>query len=481
MTADVVTGSYVANSAIPASQRFTPGASSPNAVQVTLHAKADLFFGASILGVSDLDITRSATAATAQMASFSVGSGLASVQGGVANAVLGGLTGSQVNLSVMDYNALAGANVDLLQYSQALQTDMSLQGASFNSVLSSKVSQSESLKVLASLLTTNGQTEAGTAMQAISAASSTVNQANLGNVIDLGPYGSQSNENANSGAGIQVNALQLADAMLEAGQGGHELKLALGSNVPGLTNSNVWLAIGQRPQGSPWVTITDADTVIVRTAQARLYIDGSVSPAGLNGLGVTALDAPVYVELASAEAKLTSLTCPAGSGSGATPELVTLSVNPSVGQIAFGSVDPTKLSNFSAEPTISPATILSVAGLVSATAKTDVNLGGDDWQPLAFTGNDISSDTMKSVSTNNVAQATVASLLANTNVQVNALGFALPLSTSSISSNVTSDLGSAAGSLDSILNTTTGVLGLKLGQGDAWVNGVRCGDAALVA
>jgi uncharacterized membrane protein len=303
VTTTTTIGAYVADSTVPSGKRFTAGGASPNAVQVTLTTKADLFFGASILGVSTLPITRTATAASAQMASFSIGSGLASLQGGVANALLTGLTGSSVSLSVMDYQALATANIDLLQYSQALQTDMHLQGVSFNQVLSGSISQSESLKVLGNLLTSGGQTEAGSAVQQLAAAASTSTPAQLNQVIDLGPYGNQSNQNANSGAGISVNALQLATAMLELAQGGRQVQLSLGSTVPGLESVTLWLAIGQRPNNSPWIAVADDGSVVISTAQARIYLDAQLGPGSLGSLGslgVASVNVPIFVQLASA-------------------------------------------------------------------------------------------------------------------------------------------------------------------------------------
>ena len=75
--------------------RFVAGGASPNAVQVTLNTKVDLFFAVPFLRVPTLTISRTATAAQAQEASFSIGSGLLGVQGGVANSVLAFQTGAR--------------------------------------------------------------------------------------------------------------------------------------------------------------------------------------------------------------------------------------------------------------------------------------------------------------------------------------------------------------------------------------------------
>ena len=410
------------------------------------------------------------------MAAFSVGSGLASLQGGVANAVLTDLTGSQVSLSVMDYNALATANVDLLQYSQALQTDMSLQGVSFNNVLSSQISQGEALKVLGNVLTSDGQAQAGAAINELATAAGNTVPAQLSQVISLGPYGDQDHTGANSGAGIAVNALQLASAMLELSQGGRQVQLQLGSTVPGLENLTLWLAIGQRPNNSPWVAVADDGSVVISTAQARIYLDAQLLPGTLSSLGVAAVNVPIYVEIASAQAKLSSLTCPSATA----PESVTLSANPSVGELALGSVNTSQLSNFSNELTVTPATLISLP-LVTATGTATVNIGGPDWQPVTFSASDIQSDKVKTVSTTNIAEASVASLLASLNIQVQVAGLGLGLGTSAIAPALQSTLTGAAANLDTVIDSATNLLGVQLGTASVWVDGVRCNDAALVA
>ncbi len=475
VTADVVTGVYAPNGAIPASERFVPNGASPNAVRVTLTTRADLFFGASILGVSTIPIRRTATASAAQEASFSIGTGLASLQGGIANALLGGLTGSQISLSVMDYNALASANVDLLQYSQALQTDLQLTGASYNTVLSANTSQHQALQVLGDVLTSEGQNQAGAAMQTIANAASASAPAQLGQLIDLGPYGGQDHVGGGSGVGVGVNALQLATALLEVAQGGRQVQFDLGATVPALSTVTAWLAIGQRPANSPWITVTDSNSVIVRTAQARLYIDAQLVPAvGL--LGVSTVDAPIYVEIASAEAKLSGLTCKSRGA----PEAASLSVAPSVGEIALGQVDTSQLNNFDTELPIAPATLVRTP-VLTATGQAEADLGGADWQTVSFSASDIQAHATKTVSTDNVAQATVGSLLGTLNVQVQSAGLNLGLGGDAVAPAIETTLESAADSLDALLDSLTGLLGVRLGYADVQIDGVRCNDAALVA
>jgi len=478
MQTAIVLGTYVPNSTIPAAQRFTAGGTTPNAVQVTLTAQAQLFFGQAILGQSSIPIKRTATAATAQAASFSLGSGLASLQGGVANALLSGLTGSSVALSVSDYNALAAANVDLLQFSQALQTKLNLQGASFTQVLSSNVSTGQALSVLSTLLNTGGNDPAAQAISTIATAAGTTTPANLQQLIDLGPYAAQDHAGPATGAGVSVNALQLASAILQLSQGGHQIQLSLGGTIPGLASTTVWLAIGQRPSSSPWLTVNDDGTVTVYTAQTRLYIDAQVAPGAgaLNSAGVALVNIPLYVQTASAAAKLSSLSCPTST----TAPAVTLAVEPSVGQINLGQINTASLNNFSQPLTPTPATLINLL-LIQVTGQAQVNLGGGSWQPVSFSQADIAAGTTKTVSTNNIAQATAASLLPNTTLQVQLLGLNILLGQLGVTSAVQQLLTSVAPSLDAVINAAEGLLGVQLGQAMVTVNGLRCNDAALVA
>lgn len=474
----VATGVYVPDSSISAGQRFTAGGANPNAVRVTLTAPAQLFFGQAILGKSTVTISRTATAASAQAASFSLGSGLAGLQGGIANALLSGLTGSTVSLSVSDYNALASANVDLLQYSQALQTKLNLQGVSYNQVLSSNVSTGQALSVLSTLLDTGGNDPAAQAITKVATAAGTATPANLQQLVDLGPYANQDHADPATGAGVSVNALQLTSAILQLSQGGHQVQLQLGATVPGLASTTAWLAIGQRPSNSPWLTVNDDGTVTIYTAQTRLYIDAQVAPGAgaLSSAGVSLVNIPLYVQAASAEAKLSSLSCPASTTSPA----VTLAVQPSVGQIQLGQINTAALNDFTTPLTVSKATLVNLA-LLQVTGQADTTIGGASWQPVSFSQADIAAGTIKTVATNDIAQATVASLLPNTTLGVQVLGLGIGLGQLSITSAVQQLLTSVAPSLDTVINSLSGLLGVQLGQAMVTVNGLRCHDAALVA
>jgi uncharacterized membrane protein len=155
-------------------------------------------------------------------------------------------------------------------------------------------------------------------------------------------------------------------------------------------------------------------------------------------------------------------------------------VAPSVGSISLGSVNTSTLNNFAQPEVVSPAVLLNL-GLIQATGTATVNLGGQSWQPVPFSATDIAAGTVKTVQTNNIAQATAASLLSQTQIGLNLAGAALLLGQTPITSALSSTLTTAAPSLDQLLNGVTGLLGVGLGEADVKIDGLRCKGAALVA
>jgi uncharacterized membrane protein len=241
-----------------------------------------------------------------------------------------------------------------------------------------------------------------------------------------------------------------------------------------VASTSAWLAIGQRPANSPWIAITDANTVIVTTAQARLYIDTKVAPASALS-GVASIDVPMIMELASAQAKLSSITW----GTTSAGNSVSLSVTPSVGEVALGQIDTSDLSDFNDTLAISPAQMVNVL-LLKVTGSAQVNVGGNDWQTVSFDGSDIAAGTIKTVQTTNIASETFSSLLGNLNLNVQLLGLNLGLGQSAVTTTVQNTLKTVATPLDGAINNLTGLLGVGLGEADVRINGVRCNDVALV-
>ncbi|MET0545290.1 MAG: pilus assembly protein TadG-related protein, partial [Caulobacterales bacterium] len=259
----VTPGDYTADRALSPKDRFVAKKSGANAVQVDVDAPADLFFGKLLVPEGAFTLKRRATAAQTRWAAFQVGSRLASLNGGVANSVLSGLTGSKVSLSVADYQSLARADVDLLSYVDALRTRMNVEGASFDQTLSHNVDTSTALRAIGDVLRTNGGSGASSMDSLASSAGG--RSIDLKNSIDLGPYRSSTELSTTSTTSFNVSALDLATGMLTIAGKDRQLKLDVGSSIPGIADVNVWLAVGEPPNKSPWISITNASEVIVRT------------------------------------------------------------------------------------------------------------------------------------------------------------------------------------------------------------------------
>ena len=346
-------------------------------------------------------------------------------------------------------------------------------------MLGTSIAPSAALGALADTLSASGQSAAAGAAQALATASSGLAPAPLSALFDLGPYAAQDHTSGGSGAAIAVNALGLADALITAANGARQLSLSLDGAGPGIAKLSVSLAIGQRPNHSPWLTVTDAGEVVVRTAQMRLYLQAGLAAGPLSALtGATLVNLPVYVEAASAQAKLQDIQCPADVSA----QGLDLSVSPSLGSYAIGQVDPSVLANFATPVAVQPATLVN-AVLLRATASSSVAVGGGaaSWQTVHFTQADVAAGTMKSVFTNDIARASVASLLASTNVQVQSPAGALGVTPGVVSPLLQALLLQAAPSLDALIGQMEAVSGVRVGEADVWADGLRCHGSALVA
>lgn len=469
--ASLVPGTYTPDGTLTPTQRFVPATPVPNAVQVTLAQSVPLFFGNVITGRGTTRITATATAARIDYAAFSIGTRLAAVQGGLPNALLKALTGTDLNLSVADYNSLVGTQINLLTFSQALATRLNLTAASFNDTLNAKATLPQALSALADAA---GNPAAAAALQnlALKVPPTTVQ---LSNLINLGPYGSQ--DHADPSTAISADGYSIVREMLQLANGQRQVSADLGATIPGVTSTNLSLAMGERQEHSPWLTVAQDGTVTVRTAQARLYLD-----TNLAALGLASVHLPIYTELAEAQAKLASISC---QGQGKTT--VALNVLPSVGSVAVANVTPSQLSNFTTPVSEQQATIAQLLPVLpglpvtNVVAKTHLDLGGSNagWQQTSFSPADIAAHTIHTLSTGDLTQGVASSLLNKTTLTAQVLG--TPVNLSSLTSTVGALLAPLAPALDSLLDQVTDLLGVHVGQADVGIDGVRCGTPSLVA
>lgn len=463
-------GAYSADPAKAPSARFVASASGADAARVTLESTVPTFF-ARVLGTREVSIARTATARRQRFAAFSIGSRLASVDAGLLNAYLGALTGSELRLTAMDYEALASAQVDLFALLPLVRSSATLDAVTFRDILTSQVATPKLLDALSQALTGSNQTSAAAAVRQIATVAGGAS-VSLGTLIDPGPLGGQ----AAGGTGVaQLDAMALATAILQLAGPRRQVAIDLGASIPGLASTRLMLAVGERAQQSPWIAITDTGTPIVRTAQARAYLETRLSPVALPGLGsLVSINLPVLVELASAEGRLATINCAAGAGRG-----VTLEGRTDAGSAAIGTIETGRLDDFSTALVPARAALVDTL-LIDVIGSSRLSLGAaEPWRSLRFSESEIATRAHKTVASSQPLGGIVTSLVGQASLSVQVIGLPIPIDP--LLRGVGAALTPIAPALDRLLMTATGTLGVGLGEADLSVTGMRCGQAILVA
>lgn len=452
-------GTYTADPAIQAEQRFAGGGVSPNAVRITLTRDRPLFFGSFLTGRHDSIIRATATGARRGYAAFSLGSRVAALNGGLPNALLSNLTGSQVNLSVMDYNALASTDIDLLAFSDALRTELDADVLTFGQTLDTQVTLPQVVSALAAA--SDGQT--ATALEHI--ADRALPRTLLpSRAIDLGPRSSSIRIDAANP--VKVNALSLLRTMLLLGNANRQVDLTLTSSLPGGSGINVALMIGEPPVGSPLIAITDTNDVIVRTAQVRLKVDTRIATP------LASVHLPLLAELGSASARISDIDCRPNSSAA-----VSLGVVTSPAMVAIGTVPDNDFKDMKRALDPAPARVVKLP-LVSIDAGAELTLSDLNEKQVAFSRAEIDGGQVKTVSSTGLVAGAAKSLSDRMHLQVNVLGLVLNLN--ALTTTVGQTVALAAPVLDTVLADLTGLLGVQIGQADTRINALRCGKARLV-
>lgn len=455
------TGSYAADPSLPVEQRFRSGDAAGGAMRVELRRRAPLFFGRLLVGRDGIDLSARATAARTDAAAFSLGTGLASLSGGLPNMLLSKLAGTELNLSVMDYNGLVSANLDLLRVADALRVRTGRDGEAYGALFDREIPLSDLLGAMAD---SAGNNAAANTLLAL-AGRIPGRSVRLSDIIDLGPM--RGAANASGQPNILLDAFSMLRMVLSP-PSGTTIPMDLHVTVPGLSSTRLMLVTGEGQTRSPLMSVTAKRDIVLRTAQTRLYLESTVATA-LSGIASVRI--PLYVELAAAEARLSDIQCGENGG-------VTLAVTPSVGTAALGDVDMNALTNFSVPANPRAALLAQTLG-TRVTGYANISLGGTQTHNVHFSPAEISAQQAKTVSTQDLTQGIAASLAGQTQVQVSLLG--LTVSNSPLSPLVGTVLGTTAPLLDGIINSVTATLGVRVGSAEVRVHQRRCGMAAIVA
>lgn len=464
----IVKGRYEGDAALAPSARFVAGQEPYNAVRLDVATGGRLHFAKSFM--TEPEISVSALGAADAQATFSIGSRLASLNGGLVNVLLSSLLGGNVSLSAMDYNALVDAHVSLDGFLSALAAEVGLTAGTYSEVLSGEVGVGKVLRAVVNAATSGGEAQAAQATATLLSQVSATATVPLGTLVDLGPLANAEVGQPHAGLGAQVDVLSLLTAVATAANGRNQVAVNLGTSVPGLLSLKLDLAIGEPAQNSGWVAVGQPGAT-VRTAQTRLRLVAEVGGSGL--LAGVRVRLPLYIDVASAEARLKSLTC--GVAQAASRDAL-IEARPAVVKAWIGDVAPGGLSSFGSNIPVSNATLVQ-APLISVSASAFAQMTNDAASELRFTQSDVDGHVVKTAKVRDYLSSLVSSLLQSANLNVNVLG--LGLNVTAIKNLVLSLLTPVASALDPLLASLLDVLGVNLGEVDVQVNGIRCGGAVL--
>ena len=461
------TGRYSPDPDTSPDKRFVPGKSNPNAVRVEMEQTAQLFFGEALRKPPRIGAT--GVAYMASEAAFSVGSRLLKLDGGILNELLGQLLGADLSLTVMDYQALLDADISLFSFLDGLATQVGVTAGTYEEVLDANASVAD---VLAAASQIASPPSTASLLAGIANSPDVADLSiDLTGIIDLGVVGEVAIGEGDAAMDASIGIMDLIVATAGVANGSSQVELDLSASPPGLASARLSLAIGEPMQDSAWLAIGEEGSTI-RTAQTRLFVEAVVGGSGV--LKHLAVRLPIYVEVATAEARLANIFCPGGRSDRANVEVM---AQPGVVNARIADLSG-QLREIGAVQYFEPATLLSLPA-IKVMGSAYAEMGNQRFSALRFSAADIRSGRIKSVNTSNFTSSLTATLIGDLVLDVNVAGISL-LSTSAIQSALVDTLQLATVPLDKLIYNTATVLGVSIGEADIRVNGVRCDRPVLV-
>jgi uncharacterized membrane protein len=473
---NLTTGSYVANQAIPPGQRYVANQQPANAVQLATATSVPMHFVSAIVPHAQLTVPAQAGAVQVTEAGLVAGSGLISVGGpSLPNAILGGMLGTSLTLDAVSYNGLANANINALDFLDALAAQAHVTAGTYGQLLSGNLGMGQVINAEITALNESNsiggaQLQAIGALQQISAQLAGSPSVALGSLFNAGLWSTAQigTIDRTSALSAMLNVYQVTSFAAQIANGSNLVSGANTTTIPGVANVSVAVTAIEPPQGA-YYAVGPAGTS-VHTAQIRMQLTlnllGSVA---LPLLGTFGVSLPVYEEVASGTASIAQISCGANPVNDATVAVAAIS---GVSTAYVGQVQPGAMTNFSLPVSVSPAPIIT-GNLLSVTGQAKVTMQGGI-QALYFNQQQITSLTPQTVSSTNMTSSFLAGLQPpNLVLQSNP---PVPLLTPLL----TPVLAPAFAGLDAVSDQVLSTLGVRVGYLDVTVNGVRCGVPALI-
>lgn len=428
----------------------------------------------------DRQLVASATARSNPVAGLSLGTALLDLsltgQDTILNALLNETlnTGTDISLSVLDYQTLAGASVtlgELLDVSAAVNSDL-------RELLALQMSRPALLGLVVEGLADAGNNTVATTLDVVASAAQAVDTVALEDFLQVADGSEEAVIEA------PINVLDLLMALAQTNQEGTVIDLAPSVSLPLIGSVDLRLRLGEGPDyafGPPgsdaagqWHTVTTSASGLIEVNADLLDID--------LGLITTDVNLDLYVTMAQATAALRELQC---ARRGQPQHEVTVEAQPGLATIGVGRFDDLT----SASPTVEPSEVLSVSILgipVRITAAAEVALSSPP-QSLVFDGPFVSN--IPEPSADNTRNAGVplgaaldgalAGLADNLVLTVNE-GTALGALLSGVLNGLSAVLGPALQSLDFLLQPLLSALGVGLGSAEVTVTLVEVDQPAVV-
>jgi len=431
-------------------------------------------FGNTVVLIAD------ATARRAPLATFEAGTSLLSVdstKSPLLNGLLGGLLGTSVNLTAVQYDGIAKANVSLLSVlNQAGLLNGQVNVGSVSDLLNTQISAGNLINATLNVLTAQGI--AGASVMKTQLVSIPNQTLKLGDVLSLDPTGVIDQAAQLNG---RINPLDLIMATAQAVNQNHAVAVNLG--LPGISNVQLTVVDPMMAvRGPPGQNLQGNWRTEVKQSQVKLTLD--VAPSALGLLGSSPIS--LSVNSATGKAHLTSMTC----RTAANPSTdVTIGADTNAAVVKLGNQSNT------ATPTDFSIANVNVLGLLGVTVKGQLqltaNLGNSSSMSTTFTVTNPATDlpAMRTLGGASDMTSVLQSQLALTSLQTCVTVLGLPV--------CTPRTGSAANSIIStilpllvtplsnlvltpVANTVLPLLGVRLGAIDISLQAIDVGGTELV-
>lgn len=453
---EVIVGLYTADPLLDPEDRFTEadGTMEPsqlNAVRVFKRWESPTYF-ARLFGFGEATaIDATATAAYVKTVSFSAGTRLAELNEGLANQILGGLLGTTLNLSLIDYNALASANIDALSFLDALATEVGLEAGSdtYGDVLAANVTLGNLVVAAVEVLNSDSyEGDRANALQALAQLPAAGVSVPLNDLLGAAPFLDRTIGSIRSDAGndLNFNLLGLiSGAAMAAGQG-QAVGFGTDVNLGSLASVTGTITVGSPMAHMAVGKVGDT----VSTSQVDIQLNTEIN-INIPLVLTTKIALPIFIRAADGTATVSGIPCDY-SGT-----MVVLEGRTNAGTAHFG-VGPS-----GSTPTVS-LTLLGFS-LLNVPIAGSVPIASSGPTEIGFSESEY--DTPKPIS----SDVSVISDLGDS-LEVGGSG--------NILSGLTNAIAAALGPLDLILTQLLDILGIKLGSMDMVVHGTKCRAPTLV-